>query len=207
MGGGSQTPTPSSPPGLGTCTGLRLSVALSHVGIWQRCEERRCQAGKDDGRCDGAGAPRYGVMWSRTAGRGTAHTSVSLWGGTNGPTAGAGSPEVATNSCRGCTEGNGEQRGTAGALHCIGSASAPQQLPVGRGCSAFTCTRLQWVQQQSPGGIPVMVVGWGCTAVPPLGLKLSPPGRFCRAVSLQSSLTMSYLFGEGGVGPLVLPRC
>ena len=107
--GGSQPPMPPPipPPPSGTCTALGPSVARSHVGVWQRCGERSCQAGKADG------APLWG-------GGG----SVGLSGGTwdrshlNGPIR------------------DGSQRSHCRSRKPQSSRERPQGLHGGRSCSA-----------------------------------------------------------------------
>lgn len=160
-GGGSQPPVPPPipPPPNGTCTALGPSVARSHVGVWQRCEERSCQAGKADG------APLWG-------GGG----SVGLSGGTwdrshlNGPIR------------------DGSQRSHCRSRKPQSSRERPQGLHGGRSCSAPHPRPAAHAVAMGaePGGGPVTAGGGGHCGPPTVGVR-SLSGAVRRRSSLIES--------------------
>lgn len=158
--GGSQPPMPPPipPPPNGTCTALGPSVARSHVGVWQRCGERSCQAGKADG------APLWG-------GGG----SVGLSGGTwdrshlNGPIR------------------DGSQRSHCRSRKPQSSRERPQGLHGGRSCSAPHPRPAAHAVAMGaePGGGPVTAGGGHC-GPPTVGVR-SLSGAVRRRSSLIES--------------------
>lgn len=159
--GGSQPPMPPPipPPPSGTCTALGPSVARSHVGVWQRCGERSCQAGKADG------APLWG-------GGG----SVGLSGGTwdrshlNGPIR------------------DGSQRSHCRSRKPQSSRERPQGLHGGRSCSAPHPRPAAHAVAMGaePGGGPVTAGGGGHCGPPTVGVR-SLSGAVRRRSSLIES--------------------
>lgn len=159
MGGVAAPYAPPNPtPPNGTCTALGPSVARSHVGVWQRCEERSCQAGKADG------APLWG-------GGG----SVGLSGGTwdrshlNGPIR------------------NGSQRSHCRSRKPQSSRERPQGLHGGRSCSAPHPRPAAHAVAMGaePGGGPVTAGGGHC-GPPTVGVR-SLSGAVRRRSSLIES--------------------